>query len=166
MKARVWISIALIGTCSGLFAADGPDLTTSVFFSQVTQDSMTDVALGRLALSKSATPEVQEFARHTIAFRDRLGTELTAITRARGIVPPSRMDSTHQALVMAVDTEEGASFDHVYAQHMSARSERAIELFESAAKHADADVAAFAQQILPVLKENRALAKKLAKQSR
>ncbi len=166
MKARVWISIALMASSASLFGADKADLTPAVFVDEVTQDSMTGAALGKLALSKSASPEVQDFARRAIAFRDRLDPEILAIAKAKGVVPPAQLDSNHQALVMALDTEEGDSFDHVYARQMSAQHDRAIELFEGAAKSTDADLAEFAQQILPVLKEDRALAKRLAKKSR
>jgi putative membrane protein len=166
MKTRLWISIALLASSASLFGADKPDLTPAVFISEATQDRLTGAALGKLALSKSASPEVLDFARRTIAFQDRLGPEISAIARANGVVPPARLDSNHQALVMALDTEEGASFDHVYARQMSERHERAVELFEGAAKSTDADLAEFAQQILPVLKEDAALAKKLAKKSR
>ncbi len=46
---------------------------------------------------------------------------------------------------------------------MSAYQTHTLELFESAAKSSDADLAQFAQSALPTLKANRAKAKKLAR---
>ena len=166
MKPYLWILIATLGTSTTALAADGPELTPAIFLDQVTQDGMTSLALGRLALKKSATPEVQEFARRVIADQDQWNLELASMAQARGIQMAPELDSMHAALVMALDTEEGASFDHVYARHMKSGHERVIELFESAAKSSDPELAQFAQNALPTLKQNNSLAKKLARMAR
>lgn len=166
MKTSFWLLISLVGSSTLATGAERPELTPAIFVEQVAQDGMTSTALGELALKKSASPAVQEFAHLMIAEQERWASELAAIARANGFTAPAEMDAMHQALVMAVDTEEGASFDHVYAGHMKAGHERVIELFEAAAKSGDPDLAQFAQNALPTLKQNNSLAKKLARMAR
>jgi putative membrane protein len=163
---KTFICIALLGATMTSIAAEEPALSPALFVDQVGQGGLTEMALGELALKKSQSPAVQEFARLMIEHHDKATVELATIARAKGIEPPMQPDSMHAALIQALDTEEGASFDHVYAQRMNAYQAQTIALFESATRSTDADLAQFAQSALPALKANRAKAKKLAKLAR
>lgn len=150
---------------SGIAAGD-PVTTPEAFLATASQQGMTGVALSNLALKKSGSPQVQEFARGALTLRSQAIAELAQIARARGIETPASLDSTHAALVLAVDTEEGASFDHVYAKHMKADHARTMALFEAASRSDDAEVAQFARKVLPSLKAQQAKVRKLARAAR
>lgn len=163
MKSLLLISLSCLSLSA--LGADAPVASEQLVVNAV-QDGLTGVALSNLALEKSESPVVQEFARDVLTLHQHTIAELAELARSQGIDVPADLDSTRAALVLAVDTEEGASFDHVYAQHMKADHARIVALFEEAARSDDADLAQFARKVLPSLKAQKAKARKLAKTSR
>ena len=162
---KLLLVASLIFSASALGAED-TIATPEAFVTQASQYGMTGVALSNLALKKSESPEVQEFARRMLTLNHETTAGLLTIARARGIEIPKDLDSTHAARVSAVDTEVGESFDYVYARHMSADHARTVAMFEEAANSQDVELAEFARKMLPTLKAERATVRKVVKAAR
>ncbi len=70
---RTLICMALLGASMATLADEEITLTPALFVDQVAQGGMTEMALGRLALKKSESPAVQEFAQLMIDHHDKAG---------------------------------------------------------------------------------------------
>jgi putative membrane protein len=155
--------LALAGVSSAAMAADAertpPDLTT--FVKKAAQDGMTEVEVGKLALSKSQDPAIRGFAQKMVDDHSKANAELAQIAEAKGVTPPKKLDAEHQAMVSSMKNVAAADFDRQYSKHMNMDHSKAIALFESASKADDPQLAEFAQKTLPTLKVHKQMAEKL-----
>jgi putative membrane protein len=159
------IVLALACAANAVHADDKAATNPAAFVDKAAQAGMAEVALGKLALEKSNTPEIQKFAQRMVTDHTKANAELTALAKTKGMEPPAKLDSKHAAMVESLESQDGAAFDAAYAQHMNMDHSKAIELFEGAAKSPDADLATFAKKTLPTLKEHKAMAEKLPRKA-
>ena len=158
-SSRALLLLSLAAVVGAASAADG---ASAVFVNKAAQGGMTEVALGKLALTKSQDPVVKKFAERMVTDHGKANAELTALASAKGIEVPTKLDATHEAMLESMETQDGAAFDRAYSEHMNLDHSKAISLFENATMSEDRDVAGFAKKTLPTLKEHKALAEKLA----
>ena len=147
-------------------SADMQDAATAgampeTFVRTAAQDGMTEVALAKLALSKSSNDEVKQFAQKMEQDHTRADQQLGSIARTKGITVPTQLDAKHQAMVKSLSAKSAADFDSAYATHMAKGHAKAVALFEAAAKSSDPDLAAFAQKTLPTIEVHKQLADSL-----
>lgn len=152
--------LALTGASGAAMAADEMLAVPAPmeFVSKAAQDGLAEIAMAKVALSKSRDPKVQDFATRMVNDHGKANAELASLAQAKGIEPPKKLDATHEAMVKALDATAVADFDRAYAEHMNMDHAKAIELFESAARSPDADLADFARKTLPTLKQHKILA--------
>ena len=160
-KSLLFLALAASGAA---VAADNAANATppAMFVEKAAQDGMTEVALGKLALTKSKDAAVQGFAERMVTDHGKANAELSAIAGAKGLNVPKSLDAAHEAMVEQMESKEGAAFDQAYAEHMNMDHSKAIKLFEGASKSGDAEIAGFAGKTLPTLKEHKKMAEKLA----
>jgi len=155
--------LALAGVSSDVLAEDAestpPNLTT--FVKKAAQDGMTEVEVGKIALSKSQDPAIRGFAQKMVDDHSKANAELAQIAEAKGVTPPRKLDAEHQAMVSSMKNIPAADFDRQFSKHISMDHTKAIALFESASKADDPQLAEFAQNTLPTLKVHKQLAEKL-----
>ncbi len=148
-------------TSADMSEAKTAGATPETFVMAAAQDGMAEVALAKVALSKSNNTEVKEFAQKMQQDHTQAGQQLEAIAKTKGIAIPAKLDAKHEAMVKSVSAKSGAAFDQAYAQHMAKGHAKAVALFESASKSSDPDLAAFAQKTLPTLEVHKQLADNL-----
>jgi putative membrane protein len=150
-------------TSSAASAADAessaPNLPT--FVNDAAQAGMTEVEVGKLALSKSKDPAIRGFAQRMVDDHTKANAELAAMAEAKGVTPPAKLDAEHQAMVASLKSKAEPDFDREYSRHMNMDHSKALALFEGATQSSDADVASFAMKTLPTLKEHKKMAEKL-----
>ena len=155
--------LALAGVSSTVMAADAestpPNLST--FVSKAAQAGMTEVEVGKIALSKSQDPAIRGFAQKMVDDHSKANAELAQIAESKGVKAPKKLDAEHQAMVSSMKNVPAADFDRQYSKHMNMDHTKAIALFESASKADDPQLAEFAQKTLPTLKVHKQLAEKL-----
>ena len=155
--------LALAGISSAAMAAEAegtpPNLTT--FVKKAAQDGMTEVEVGKIALSKSQDPAIRDFAQKMVDDHSKANSELAQIAEAKGVMPPKKLDAEHQAMVSSMKNVPAGEFDRQYSKHMNMDHSKALALFESASKSDDPQLAEFAQKTLPPLKEHKQMAEKL-----
>ena len=163
LTTKTILFLAIAGASGAALAAEAEDTppTPTVFVEKAAQDGMTEVELGKVALSKSQNPEVREFAQRMVTDHGKANQELAALARQKGIDAPKELDAEHLAMVRQLEGKSGAAFDNEYSRHMSMDHTKAISLFEAASKSSDADFAGFATKTLPTLKEHKKLASQL-----
>lgn len=155
--------LALSGVSSAVLATDtGKSPPEPIaFVTKAAQTGMTEVELGKVALSKSQDPQVRSFAQRMVDDHGKANAELTSIAKAKGIDTPKALDAEHRAMVEELKGKSGADFDRSYSHHMNMGHSDAIELFEKESRSGDATLAGFAKKTLPTLKEHKELAGKL-----
>lgn len=156
--------LALAGASGAAFATDDAHksaVDSKSFVTTAAQDGMTEVAAGRVALSKSQDASIRSFAQRMVTDHGKANAELESIAKSKGIEVPKKLDAKHQGMVDSLSAKAGSEFDREYSQHMNMDHSKAIALFESAAKTTDPELASFARKTLPTLKEHKVLAEKL-----
>jgi putative membrane protein len=132
--------------------------TPETFVKTAAQDGMTEVALGKLALTKSSNNDVKQFAQKMVQDHGQADQQLASLAKSKGLAVPTTLDAQHEAMVKALSAKSGVAFDSSYAAHMAKGHTKAVALFQAASKSSDPDVAAFAQKTLPTLQEHKQLA--------
>jgi putative membrane protein len=134
----------------------------TVFVKSAALGEMTGIELAKLAQSKSKDTRIQSFASRMLKDHNALRTELAAIAKRKRLdVPTSLVYEDEQTLTQAAE-KSGAEFDAWYARQTITESQKAIALFQGAAKMQDADLAAYAKKTLPTLEEHQRMALTLA----
>jgi putative membrane protein len=131
------------------------------FITKATIDGMTEIQLGRLALSRSQTDSVLKFAQQTIADSDQADAALGAVALMKNISVPKEIDASHQSIVQSLASKQGRAFDTAYINQMLVAHRRAISLYTAAAGQTDSEIAAFAYKALPTLKTHQRMAQSL-----
>jgi putative membrane protein len=142
-------------------AATTAGATPATFVKLAAQDGMTEVELGKLALSKSSNSDVKQFAQKMVQDHGRADQELAALAQSKGLTVPTKLDAQHEAMVKELSAKSGTAFDSSYAAHMAKGHTKAVALFQAASQSSDADLAAFAKKTLPTLQEHKQLADNL-----
>lgn len=144
-----------------LDAARTAGATPETFVKTAAQDGMAEVALAKVAESKSSNPDVKQFAAKMVHDHGQADAQLAQLAKTKGLSVPGSLDAKHQAMVTAMSNKSGAAFDTAYSAHMAKAHEKAIALFEAAAQSSDQDIAAFANKTLPTLQAHQQMADNL-----
>ena len=131
------------------------------FITKASIDGMTEIQLGRLALSRSQNNGVLRFAKQMVADHDQADTALSSVATMKNVSVPKEIDATHQAIVQSLTAKQGRAFDAAYIEQMLSAHQHAITLYTAAAGLTDSEVAAFAYKELPTLKSHRQMAQSL-----
>jgi putative membrane protein len=133
----------------------------ATFVKKAALDGMTEVELGKVAMSKAQDDKVRQFAQRMVADHGKANTELASIAKAKSLQVPTSLDAEHKSMVQALSSKSGTAFDTAYSEHMNEDHAKAIALFEGASKGTDAELASFAKKTLPTLKEHKQMAEAL-----
>jgi putative membrane protein len=142
-------------------AADRDGVDPGSFVKKAAQGGMTEVALSKAAATKSQDAKVRKFASQMVADHEKANDQLASVANKKGFAVPTSLDAEHQAVVQKINNRSGADFDAAYSKQMMSDHEKTVALFEAATKSTDADLAAFAKQTLPILKEHKHMASQL-----
>ena len=142
-----------------------PGATPATFVKTAAEDGMTEIALAKLAETKSSNSQIKQFAQKMDQDHGQANAQLAQLAHAKGLTVPNELDKKHQAMVTAMSQKSGAAFDASYSEHMAKAHAKAVALFESAAQSSDKDVAAFANKTLPTLHEHQKMANILEQQN-
>jgi len=147
----------------GVAAADpGFNRTDKSFIENAYQDGLAEVAMGELALGKTASADVKAFAQKMVADHGKANTELKALADSKKVAVASEPSMVAKGKTKMANAKSGADFDKAFAEDMVSDHKKAVELFEKASKVAgDPEVKAFANKMLPALKQHLSEAEQL-----
>jgi putative membrane protein len=154
----LWITVAALCVSGGVAMGAGKGLTDESFVKQAAQGGMTEIEMSNVAAQKAASQDVKTFAARIVQDHTKANAELATLAKSKNLKVPDKLDVKHRAMVDALKLRSGASFDAAYAKHMVADHNKAISLFTKESQSSDADLAAFAKEILPTLKEHKKMA--------
>jgi putative membrane protein len=143
----------------GAFAAQDDD-----FVEDASAKGVAEIEAGRLAQEKGASQDVKSFADMMIKEHTLANSKLKAIADAKKLTVSDSAQLMDKTKSMILELRSAKSFDKAYANNQVKAHEETIALFEKEiADGKDADLKAFATEILPKLKSHLKHANALAK---
>lgn len=142
-----------------------PSDADSRFAITAAEGGMLEVELGRLAATRTANTEVQEFASRMVTDHSKVNAELTEIasTKSLMLMTQEQVKGKYQDLLTKLQKLEGAAFDREFMAAIVKDHDKDVSLFEKQAKNGkDAALRGFAEKTLPVIREHQAMAKQLS----
>jgi len=132
------------------------------FVRTVGEANLAEIDAGRLALGKSTSDEVKQFARHMIDDHARANKDLKEVCDKKGVPIPAAPDDDHRKDLARLGDLQGGDFDRSYSAAMVSDHKKAVDLFEDLLrKGKDPDVRAYAQKTLPTLRKHLTMAQDL-----
>ena len=125
---------------------------------------MAEVALSKIAEEKATDPKVKEFAKQMIKDHSKANDELKTLASSKNITLPSAPNEEKQKAASDLGGMSGSDFDKAYISQMKKDHEQTVKLFEDGQKDVkDADLKAFIDKTLPVIKAHAEHVKSLDK---
>jgi putative membrane protein len=139
-------------------------LTPQEFVDFAAQTDMTEAHLGQLAQDKGDAQGVKDFGKMLETDHTNDYNQVTAVATKAGLTVPKGLDAKHWEMVAPFEKLKGTAFDHKFVHTMVAGHEAAVAAYNKASRDLDnADLKAYAQQVLPVLQKHLDDAKALEK---
>ena len=135
---------------TGGIAVDKDD---AKFATDAANGGMTEVELGKLALSKTHIASLKKFAQMMVDDHGKANDELKAIAQKKNITLPDAPDNDHKQKIADLEKKQGKDFDKAYVEAMIDGHKKTLDLMEKEAKDGkDADLKAFAEKTAPTVK--------------
>ena len=141
-------------TTNNVAATGGIAVTSddAKFATKAATGGLTEVALGKLAISKSTNTQITDFAKMMVADHGKANDELMGIAKTKNITLPSMPDAEHQKKIDDLSKMSGKKFDKAYVDAMIDGHKKTLSLMQDEAKDGkDADLKAFAGKTAPTV---------------
>lgn len=138
------------------------DQADSKFATDAANGGMAEVALGKLALTKTTNPSVKDFATMMVSDHGKANEKLATIAKAKNITLPADVDADHQKKMDDLSKLNGKDFDKAYVDAMVDGHQKTLDLMKGEAKDGkDADLKAFATETAPIVQAHLDAIKKI-----
>lgn len=122
------------------------------FIQKAAIGSMTEVEASKLALQRTQSPIIKQFAKMMVTDHTRASAELAAIAKSKGLSLPGTAPVDVQKKMDALNATQGNDgFDRQYMLLMVADHQEALTLFRLAKNNKDKEIQGFASKSLPML---------------
>jgi putative membrane protein len=127
----------------------------SKFAVDAANGGMAEVQLGEVAQSKGTDPKVKEFGKMMVTDHTKANDELKALAASKNITLPAAPSEEMQKTAADISEKTGKDFDKAYIDQMVEDHKKTVKLFEDGQKNVkDAEIKAFIDKTLPVLKSH------------
>lgn len=132
------------------------------FLKEAAGDNLAEVKLGELAEQHAASDSVKEFGKRMATDHQKAYDELKQLASQKGVMVPTALDRTHQALYDRLAKLNGADFDRAYMKEMVKDHDKDVKEFQKQANSGkDPDLKSWASTTLSILKEHQQQAKQV-----
>ena len=133
------------------------------FIEEAAGSGMFEVQVSQLAASKATDANVKSYASMLVDHHTAANNELVKIANAKGVEVPAAPPRAMRKDIEKLGKKNGADFDKDFVRDVGIKAhEKDIKKFEKASKDVkDAELKAFVDKTLPVLREHLAAAQKL-----
>ena len=154
--------IASLAVAAPLAFAAGTQADHS-FYRNIAEGGMAEVDLGKLAEQKSTDPKVKDFAQMMVKDHSAANEKLESLASSKHIALPKTLDASHEATKTKLEGMSGSNFDKSYVESQLKAHEKTVNLLQKEISSGqDADAKAFAQSVLPTIKEHLQAVRTLA----
>ncbi len=165
MKTARYATAFMIGTAMAQFALAQTPLSKADAdrLVAIAQANLAEVAAGKMALEKSASAQVKQFAQMMIDDHSKGLAETQKVAAAKNVTLPAEPDAAHKKMAAELKQLSGAAFDKAYAGKAGVDDHTKVHaaLKDDIANAKDADVKALATKLEPVVAHHEDMAKKL-----
>ena len=154
-KSIVWITLISLFILTTAKAQNAnTDTATLHFITHASIINLHEISSGRLAVQKASRADVRAFGQRMVTDHTKAQAQLMQLAKARGYhVPPEA--TSPPANDPMLSKASGKEFDRLYVHMMAPGHRQAVILFQDyALKGKDPAVKAFAQQMLPIIKDH------------
>ena len=125
------------------------------FIKEAVNDGLLEVQLGKLANEKGMTKNVKDFGHYMMMGHEKAGNELKQLAMQKNVMLPDSLDDDGKDKIKNLAKEKGKDFDTKYMNWMVSEHKDDLNDFEDIARNGeDADLKAWAEKTLPVLREH------------
>ncbi len=125
------------------------------FATAAANGGMAEVALGKLALTKTTNASIKDFANMMVTDHSKANDELMAIAKTKNITLPTEPDSAHIKKMDELSKKNGADFDKAYVDAMIDGHKKTLDLMNGEAKNgSDTTLKAFAAKTAPIVQSH------------
>ncbi|MCE9595699.1 MAG: DUF4142 domain-containing protein [Planctomycetes bacterium] len=126
------------------------------FVQQASYGGLFEVAASQLVLDKSESDPHRRFAQQMVDEHRQLNKDLADLMRIKGGDVPATLDAVHQRMLDDLTKLDASQLDGAYREAQITVHDEAIRLFDGASSAVDdPELLAFAQRVLPKLREHR-----------
>jgi putative membrane protein len=128
-------------------------LTIPSFMQQAAASDTFEISTGNIALQKGTLADVKTFGQMIVNDHTMSSKELKALAAQKSVVLPKTIPEDKRVKIALLNGLSGTAFDQAFATQQVDAHNEAISLFEQANRDiADAQVQAFVDKTLPVLR--------------
>jgi len=150
-------------------ALDGMSATESAVDSGVTNfvqkaslSNLYEIEAGKIALERSNVQSVKDFAQKMVDGHAAGLAELTRLSTAAMVSPPSALDNDHMGKLDALRKASAEDFDDVYIDQQTEAHENTLDLMKDFASNGkDAALQGFATRMVPTVEQHLTAVKAL-----
>jgi len=136
------------------------DRHDKAFLKQAAEINLTEIALGKAA-EHSSDPNIKKMAAMIVKDHSEANRNLERLAASKGVTLPTEPSLMDRHSISSMEKEQGDKFNKEFLAFNLKGHEKAISLFEKeSVRTQDPDIKAWAQKMVPALKEHLAIAQK------
>lgn len=131
------------------------------FMMTAAMGGMAEVEMARLALQKSGSDSVKQYAQKMIDDHTAANNELMQVASTKGVTLPTQPDAKHMAMMAKMQKLSGMEFDMMYVKEAGVKGHEAMEklFMKESMSGKDMDAKAFAAKTLPAVRMHLQMAR-------
>ena len=136
------------------------DNDDSKFMTEAASGGMMEVQAGQLAVQKGISQEVKDFGQQMITDHSAANDQLKTMAAQKNVILPEALSADDQKSIDHLNSVDAKDFDKTYMKLMVEDHKADVDKFQDVVNHPkDADVKAWAQNMLPTLLHHLDMAK-------
>jgi len=125
------------------------------FVEKAAQGGMAEVEASELAANRATSDAVRNFGTMLVEDHGAANVQLAEIAKSNGMPLPDTMGESHQEILKTLQAVEGPRFDQAYLAQMVKSHEESVQLLRSEiASGQNADLKAYATDVLPIVEKH------------
>lgn len=131
------------------------------FMMMAATGGMAEVEMARLALEKSSSDAVKQYAQKMIDDHTAANNELMQVASMKGVMLPTQSDAKQMAMMMKMQKLSGMEFDMMYVKEAGVKGHETMEklFMKESMSGKDMDAKAFAAKTLPTVRMHLQMAR-------
>jgi len=133
------------------------------FMMMAAMGGMAEIEMARLALQKSASDSVKQYAQKMIDDHTMAGDELKQLASMKGITLSMQPDARHMSMMAKMQKLSGMEFDMMYVKEAGVKAHEKMEklYMKESMSGMDMDAKAFAAKTLPAVRMHLQMAREM-----
>lgn len=142
------------------------DAETTKILADLHRTNTMEIEMAKLAQDKAQSQSVKQYGENVLKDHESAQKKVSDLADQLGIALPDKeqtLANKEKSAMNHLKSLEGAEFDKAFTQHMAEDHEKAVSKLEASQKKLSGPAAQLVTELLPVLRDHQATAKKLAK---